>query len=175
MKMIIINGLLLLSLFGCSASTEKVVNVDKEPNVMSDAKIEKLHISNETKQVDDFKVSIDVDDNLVVSATITYIGGEPEKEIYHAGDIFWYRIYQQDGDFKYESAMTLPLLNTTLIQNEPHTIKFNWDKDLQLEEGLYEFEVIADFSLDSTNIVGSQLTIPVSKLQEVQESVLITQ
>lgn len=168
MKMIFINGLLLLSLFGCSASTEKVVDLDKEPSVMNDSNIEKLHISNESKQVDDFKVSIDVNDDLEVSATIMYTGDETEKEIYHASNIFWFKIFQQDGDFKYEPAMTQPLLTTTLIQNEPHTIKFNWDKDLQLEEGLYEFEVIADFSLDSNDIVGSKLTIPVSMLQEVQ-------
>lgn len=156
MKMIFIYTVILLSLFGCSKPNEKVDDLDKNTN------------TNESKQVDDFKVSIDVDENLNTVAAITYIGSEDEKDIYHGGNIFWFNIYKKDGDFIHESSMIQPLLTTTLNQNEPHTVTFNSNEDLDLEKGLYEFEVIADFSLDSNDVSGTKLKIPVSKLQEVK-------
>lgn len=161
-------GILLLSLFGCSTTDDDVVNLHKEPHhVMGDAKAEKLQVVSKVNQADDFNVSIHVDENLITTATITYVGNEAEKTIYHASNIFSFNIYQQDGGYKYEPAMFLPLKSTTLIQNQPHTITLNTKGDVNLEKGLYEFKVIANFSLNANDVVGTKRTIPVSKLQEV--------
>lgn len=168
MKRIFIYAILLLSLFGCSTSNEKVVDSDKEPSAMGDAKADELQASNDSKQVGDFEISIHVDENLNAIASITYIGDEAKKDIYHGGSIFGFNIFQQDGDFVYEGGMTQPLLTTTLLQNEPHTVTFNAKEFLNLEKGLYEFEAIAELSVDSNDVVGSQLIIPVSKFHSVQ-------
>lgn len=45
-------------------------------------------VTDESNQVDDFKVSMDVEDELDAYATITYVGEEAEKEIYHGGKYF---------------------------------------------------------------------------------------
>ena len=39
--------------------------------------------------MDDFKVSINVEKDLNVYATVTYIGEAAEKDIYHGGSIFF--------------------------------------------------------------------------------------
>lgn len=159
MKMIFMYSILLLSLFGCSTPNEKL-------DVKEDTLQEERTYLNESNQVGDFKVSIALNESLHPTASITYVGDQPEKTIYHGGNIFFFNIYQQDGHFKQESAMNMPLLSTTLIQNKPHTIQFN--EVGELEKGLYKFEAIASFSLNSDDVMGTKLEIPVSKLQQIQ-------
>lgn len=166
MKMILIYSILLLSLFGCSTPNEKVEDSNEKPDVKEVSKQEERTYLNESNQVGDFKVAIAVDKSLHPTASITYVGDEKEKTIYHGGNIFFFNVYQQDGDFKQESAMNQPLLATTLIQNEPHTIQFNELEEL--EKGVYEFEAIANFSLDSEDVMGTKLEIPVSKIQVIE-------
>lgn len=74
---IVVSIILIFGLFGC------VTNNNNEENVSGKPKI-----ANESKQVDDFKVSINVEKDLNVYATITYIGEADEKDIYHGGSIF---------------------------------------------------------------------------------------
>ncbi|MGE7843773.1 hypothetical protein ACQKNX_23695 [Lysinibacillus sp. NPDC093712] len=156
---IIISIMLIFGLNGCATTNSNEENLSVEPV-----------ITNDYKQVDDFKVSIHVEKDLNVYATITYIGDTEKKDIYHGGSIFFFNIYQQDGNFIYEGAMTQPLLTTTLIRNEPHREDFNWIEQFELKEGLYEFEAIADFSLDSEDIRGTNIKVPVSKIQEVKSN-----
>ena len=118
--------------------------------------------------MDDFKVSIHVEKDLNVYATITYIGEAAEKDIYHGGSIFFFNVYQQDGDFEHLGIMEQPLLTTTLIRNEPHKVLFKGIENLTLKTGTYEFEAIADFSLDSDDVLGTKIEIPVSKIVEVK-------
>ncbi len=125
-------------------------------------------VTDESNQVDDFKVSIHVEDELDAYATITYVGEEAEKDIYHGGSIFFFNNYQLDGDFKDIGAMHLPLLTTTLIQNEPHRVTFNNLDNITLKPGKYKFEAIAQFSLDSEDILGTEIEIPVSKMVVVE-------
>lgn len=125
-------------------------------------------VTDESNQVDDFKVSIHVEDELDAYATITYVGEEAEKEIYHGGSIFFFNIYQQGGNFKYLGAMEQPLLTTTLIQNEPHRVTFNSLDDITLKTGKYKFEAIAQFSLDSDDVLETEIEIPVSKMVVVE-------
>lgn len=116
------------------------------------------------QEQDDFKVSIEVDEAAKVAATITYVGPEAEKTIYHGGNIFFLTIKQLDGDFEQPGAMSLPLLSTTLKKDEPHTVIFD---DVALDKGLYEFEAIARISLDQEDIVGSEITIPVKVEKQI--------
>jgi hypothetical protein len=156
---IVIFSILVLGLFGCGTSNKNDENVSGEPK-----------ITNESKQVDDFKVSINVEDgekDLNVYATITYLGEEAEKDIYHGGSIFFFNVYQKDGDFEYLGGMEQPLLTTTLIRNEPHRVNFLEIENLKLKQGSYEFEAIADFSLDSDDVLGTKIEIPVSKIDEI--------
>lgn len=118
--------------------------------------------------MDDFRVTINVEKDLNVYATITYIGEEAEKDIYHGGSIFFFNVYQQDGDFEYLGSMVQPLLTTTLIQNEPHRVKLGGFKKGILKPGTYEFEAIANFSLDSDDLLGTEIEIPVSKIKEIE-------
>lgn len=156
---IIISSILIFGLYGCATTNNSEENLSAKPV-----------ITNDSKQVDDFKVSIHVEKDLNVYATITYIGDAEKKDIYHGGSIFFFNIYQQDGNFKYEGPMTQPLLTTTLIRNEPHREDFHQIEQLGLKAGLYEFEAIADFSLDSDDIVGTTIKVPVSKIQEVKSN-----
>ncbi|MCT8136730.1 hypothetical protein H1D32_02560 [Anaerobacillus sp. CMMVII] len=123
-----------------------------------------------TKLVDDFEVSINVDDrenDPIVYATITYLGEDAETDIYHGGSIFFFNIYQIDGDFEYMGAMDLPLITTSLKRNEPHNVQL-MDKSLKaLETGTYEFEAIADFSLDIDDMVNTRMKIEVSTIHEI--------
>ena len=151
-----ISAILILGLSGCAITN------DNKDHVRTD-----LVIKNGFNQVGDFKVSIHAEKDLDVYATITYIGDAEKKDIYHGGSIFFFNIDQQDGYFKYEGAMTEPLLTTTLIRNEPHRVDFQGIEQLGLEEGLYEFEAIANFSLDSEDMVGTKSEVPVSTIQEV--------
>ena len=64
--------------------------------------------------------------------------------------------------------MVLPLLTTTLFRNEPHIVKFKGIEKLKLKPGTYEFEAIADFSLDSDDVLGTNIEIPVSKIAEIK-------
>ena len=131
----------------------------------------KPQVNNGSKTVDDFKVSINVQQSQKVQkmyATITYMGDEPEIDIYHGGSIFFFNINQQDGDFEYEGAMNLPLLTTTLIRNKSHRVDFNGIEKFKLESGTYEFEAIANFSLDSNNIIESKMEIPVYCIAELE-------
>jgi hypothetical protein len=97
------------------------------------------------------------------------MGDKPKIDIYHGGSIFFFNINQQDGDFEYEGAMNLPLLTTTLIRNKSHRVDFNGIEKFKLESGTYEFEAIANFSLDSNNVIESQIEIPVSKIEEIKK------
>ncbi|MET3656229.1 hypothetical protein [Sporosarcina psychrophila] len=110
---IVVSIILIFGLFGC------VTNNNNEENVSGKPKI-----AIESKQVDDFKVSINVEKDLNVYATITYIGEAAEKDIYHGGSIFFFNVYQIDGDFEYFGVMNQPLLTTTLIRNEPRNSCF---------------------------------------------------
>lgn len=157
--MIVIFSVLLLGLCGCGTSNNNEENRSGEPQ-----------ITNESKQVDDFKVSINVENvekGLNVYATITYLGEEDEIDIYHGGSIFFFNIYQQDGDFDYLGSMEQPLLTTTLIRNEPHKVNFTEIETLKLKQGTYKFEAIADFSLSSDDVLGTKIEIPVSKIKEI--------
>ncbi|MFS0688993.1 hypothetical protein AB1K89_07105 [Sporosarcina sp. 179-K 8C2 HS] len=154
---IIVSIILIFGLFGC------VTNNNNEESVSGKSKI-----MNESKQVDDFRVSISVEKDLNVYATITYIGEAAEKDIYHGGSIFFFNVYQLDGDFEYFGAMDQPLLTTTLIRNEPHRVKFKGIEKIKLKTGTYEFEAIADFSLGSNDVLGTKIEIPVSKIKEVK-------
>ena len=154
---IVVSIILIFGLFGC------VTNNNNEENVSGKPKI-----ANESKQVDDFKVSINVEKDLNVYATITYIGEAAEKDIYHGGSIFFFNVYQLDGDFEYFGVMNQPLLTTTLIRNEPHRVKFKGIEKLELKTGTYEFEAIANISLDSDDVLGTKIEIPVSKIEEVK-------
>ncbi|MDW0114547.1 hypothetical protein QT711_15215 [Sporosarcina saromensis] len=150
---IVVSIIFIFGLFGCVKSNNNEENVSGEPK-----------ITNDSKQVDDFEVTINVEKDLNVYATITYIGEAAEKDIYHGGSIFFFNIYQQDGDFEYFGAMTQPLITTTLIQNEPHIVKFEGIEKLKLKTGTYEFEAIANFSLDSDDVLETKFEIPVSKI-----------
>ena len=161
-RLFIVKSVLLILVFGligCERNNNNKENIIGEPTT-----------NNESKQVDDFKVTINVENDekeLMVYATITYMGEEAEREIYHGGSIFMFNVYQQDGDFEYLGAMNLPLLTTTLIRNEPHRVSFEGIEKLKLKPGTFEFEAIADFSLDSNNVVESKIEIPVSKIVEI--------
>ncbi|WP_394189545.1 hypothetical protein [Paenisporosarcina quisquiliarum] len=157
-RLFIVQSLLLILVFGlmgCGTNNNKE-NVSNEPG-----------INNESNQVDDFKVTINVETgekDLNVYATIIYMGEEAQKDIYHGGSIFMFNVYQQDGDFEYLGAMNLPLLTTTLIRNEPHRVNFEGIEKLKLKPGTFEFEAIANFSLDSNNVIESKIEIPVYKI-----------
>jgi len=157
MRGIFIVVTLIFGLFGCVTNNNNVENVSGKPK-----------ITNESKQVEEFKVSINVEKDLNVFATITYIGEAAEKDIYHGGSIFFFNVYQLDGDFEYFGAMNQPLLTTTLIRNEPHRVKFKGIEKLELKTGTYEFEAIANISLDSDDVLGTKIEIPVSKIEEVK-------
>lgn len=149
--------ILIFGLSGCGKSNHGEENVNIEPK-----------ITNESKHVDDFKVTINVEKDLNVYATITYVGDVAKKDIYHGGSIFYFNVYQQDGDFEYLGGMDQPLLTTTLIRNEPHRIKLvGLEKD-KLKPGIYEFEAIANFSLDSDDLLGTKIEIPVSKIKKIE-------
>lgn len=148
---------LIFGLFGCGISINDDDKVSGEPK-----------FTIETMLVDDFKVSIYAEKELTIYATITYTGEEAEKDIYHGGSIFFFNIYQEDGDFEYLGGMDQPLLTTTLIRNEPHRVDFIGIERLNLKNGTYEFEAIADFSLDSDDVVGTNIEIPVSKMKEIE-------
>ena len=151
---------LVFGLFGCGTSNNNEENVSGEPR-----------ITYESKQVDDFKITINVENSekdLVVYTTITYMGEEAQKDIYHGGSIFFFNVYQQDDDFEYLGGMNQPLLTTTLIRNEPHRVNFEGIEKLKLKPGTFEFEAIAHFSLDSDDVLGTEIEIPVSGVQEVE-------
>lgn len=154
---IVVSIILIFGLFGCITNNNNEENVSGKPK-----------ITNESKQVDDFKVLINVEKDLNVYATITYIGEAAEKDIYHGGSIFFFNVYQQNGSFEYFGAMNQPLLTTTLIRNEPHRVKFKGIEKLELKTGTYEFEAIANISLDSDDVLGTKIEIPVSKIEEVK-------
>lgn len=156
---IVIFSILVLGLCGCGTRNNNEENVSGEPK-----------ITNQSKQVDDFKVSISVENgenDLNVYATITYLGKEAEKDIYHGGSIFFFNVYQQDGDFEYLGGMEQPLLKTTLVRDEPHRVKFIEIENLNLKQGNYKFEAIADFSSDSDDVLGTKIEIPVSIIEEI--------
>lgn len=154
--------IVVLALFGCGSSNTSEENGNGSGE-------QKIH--NESKQVDDFKVLINIensDKDLTVYATITYMGDEVEKNIYHGGSIFFFNVIQQNGEFEYFGGMEQPLLTTTLIRNEPHRVNFNGIEKLKLKPGTYELEAIANFSLDSDDVVGTKIEIPVSEIVEIE-------
>ena len=161
-RLIIVRSLLLIlvvGLMGCGTNNDDKENAGNEPKN-----------TNESKQMEDFEVTIYAENDeseLNVYATITYIGPEAEKNIYHGGSIFYFNIYQQDGDYEYLGAMNQPLLTTTLIQHEAHRVNFEEMKQLELQPGIYEFEAIANISLDSDNMMETALQIPVSTIKEI--------
>lgn len=126
------------------------------------------YIKTDSQHVDDFKVSINVEkseENLDIYATIIYTGEEAAIDIYHGGEIFFFNVYQQDGDFEFLGAMDDPQLITTLFQNVPHRVSFNVLEMPRLKPGTYEFEAIASFSLNSE--IASNIEIPVYKVEEI--------
>jgi len=151
---------LIFGLYGCVTSNNNGdENVNDKPKIIS-----------ESKTVADFKASINVQKSHKdpkIYATITYVGEEAEKEIYHGGSIFFFNIYQQDGDFEYMESLTLPLLTTTLIQNKPLKVDLKGIEKLKLESGTYKFEANANFSLDSDKVIESKIEIPVYKIVEI--------
>ncbi len=152
--------ILVFGLIGCGTGNNGEKNLSEKPK-----------INDESKQVNYFKVSINVEkskNDLDVYATITYIGEEAERYIYHGGSIFFFNVYQQDGDFEYIGNMDQPLLTTTLIRNEPHRVDFNGIEKVKLKPGTYKFEAIADFSLDSDNVLETKIEIPVFKIEEIE-------
>ena len=150
-------SILFLGLLGCDTN-----NLNE--NVSGEAK------AIDFKKVDDFEVSINVghrENNLNVYATITYVGKEASKDIYHGGSIFFFNVHQQDGSFEYLGGMDQPLLITKLSQGEPHIVDFNLLDMPKLNPGVYEFEAIAHFSLDD-DVIGTVVEIPVSKIAEIE-------
>ncbi|WP_404430931.1 hypothetical protein [Sutcliffiella horikoshii] len=146
--------ILVFGLFGC----------DSEDKVRGES-----YKKSDSQHVDDFNVSINVEDGdeaLNVFATITYTGKEAEIDIYHGGKIFYFNVYQQDGDFEFFGAMDDPQLKTTLFKNEPHKVTFNVLEMPGLNPGTYEFEAIASFSLNSET--PSNIEIPVYKVEEIE-------
>lgn len=117
-----------------------------------------------TEREEDFEVTMEViseANDLSVTASITYLGDEETIVIYHGGSIFYFNIYQQDGDFEYLGAMDAQLIWTELRQNEPHRVDIDYPILEELEPGTYEFEAEAVFSLDEEEIMDTQITIPV--------------
>jgi len=114
----------------------------------------------------EYKVTLKIekDKKLAVTAAIAYLGEKDKIDIYHGGSIFFFNIYQKDGNFEYIGMMTQPLLTTTLTRNEPHQVEFTGTVLDELEPGTYEFEAIADFSLDKEFIGDSHFNIPVSSI-----------
>lgn len=150
--------ILVFGLVGCGTDKSGEFNTIQEPKV-----------STESKQIEDFEVALKIeeDEGLAVTATITYLGEKDKIEIYHGGSIFFFNIYQKDGDFEHIGAMDLPLLMTTLTRKEPHKVEFT-DVDLdELEPGTYQFEGIANFSLDKQNMVDFNIEIPVFSIFKV--------
>jgi len=146
--------ILIFGLFGC----------DSEEKVRDES-----YKKSDSQHVDDFKVSINVENSeeaLNVYASITYTGEETEVDIYHGGEIFYFNVYQQDGDFEFFGAMDDPQLKTTLFKNEPHKVTFNVLEMPSLKQGIYEFEAIAAFSLNSET--SSNIMIPVYMLKEIE-------
>ncbi|WP_078551385.1 lipoprotein [Bacillus alkalicellulosilyticus] len=127
-----------------------------------------IHIE-ETNQVEEYITTIEliVDQHLEVNATLTYVGEKAEQMIYHGGEIFHYEIVQQDGDFEYTSPMNLPLLTTTLAQNEAHSVTFDDIKLRDLVPGTYEFSIIANFSLNDD--FSPNIKVPVSAILTIEE------
>lgn len=142
---------LIFALIGCGTDNGEL---NEEPNVFA-----------ESNQVDNFDVKLEIiekEQELTVAATITYVGEKDEIDIYHGGSIFYFNIYQKDGNFEYLGSMDAPLLTTTLTRNEPHKVDFTDSVLDELEPGTYEFEAIAVFSLNVENIVDSLINNPVS-------------
>lgn len=152
---VVVSIILVFGLFGCVQNNNSDKNINDK-------------VTNESKQVDDYKVSIHVEKDLNIYATITFIGEAAKKDIYHGGSIFFFNVYEQNGHLTYEGAMNQPLLTTTLIRNEPHRVNFQGIQQLELKPGTYEFEAIANFSLNSDDILGTKIEIPVSKLVEIK-------
>lgn len=153
----------LVLFFGLSGCATSNTNDNEKVN-------DKPKITNESKTVADFKVTINVQKSHKdpkVYATITYIGVEAEKDIYHGGSIFFFTIDQQDGDFEYVETMTLPLITTTLVKNKPLRVDFNGIKRIELLAGTYKFEAIANFALDSDKVTESKIEIPVYKIYKI--------
>lgn len=155
MKKVWLLMLLVVGLVGCGTSDQN-----------SGSNSEQIKTT-ESSQVNDFKVTLHLEENLEMYATITYSGEEAEVEINHGGSIFFFNIHQQDGSFEYESVMTEQLLTTNLVANEPYRVDFNQVKKLELNKGKYEFQAIADFSVSSNDGTVTPLKIPVSIVREI--------
>ncbi|PKR77611.1 hypothetical protein CEY16_06645 [Halalkalibacillus sediminis] len=152
--------MLAFGLFACGTDNSGQSNSNERPNDTED-----------TKQEGDFEVSINVEnenENPEVHATITYIGEKEQKNIYHGGSIFFFNIYQVNGDFEHIGGMNEPLLTTTLKKDEVHKVEFDHPSLDELETGEYEFEAIADFSLDKDNYIDNKREITVSKIVNIK-------
>lgn len=157
-KILYVFFLMIFILAGCGTSWNSAKNGTNGSN-----------ISSSELQVDDFVIGIHVEKQypLQVYATITYTGNDEEIDIYHGGSIFFFNIYNQNGDFEYEGAMEQPLLTTTLKQNQAHQV----DMDLShvnLKPGTYEFEAIAEFFLDQDDWAGTNYNIPVKVVVDIE-------
>lgn len=160
--MLIMFSIIILSLSACGTdnSGNKQLNIQEFKEEVD-----------EVNQEGDFEVSMNVekvDETLDVYATITYLGEEDKRIIYHGGSIFFFNIYQLDGDFEFLGGMDQPLLSTILKQNEKHRVEFNHPGLKELKPGIYEFEAIANISLDDENMRESTGEIPVSKIVELE-------
>jgi hypothetical protein len=119
----------------------------------------------EINRVDDFEVELQItekNEGRTITATITYSGEESEIDIYHGGSIFYFNIYEIDGDFEHMGSMDGPLLTTVLTRNEPHKVEMVDVALDELQSGSYEFEAVAIFSLDIEQIGDTLVEIPVS-------------
>ncbi|OEH84165.1 hypothetical protein BHU72_12215 [Desulfuribacillus stibiiarsenatis] len=155
---------LVFGIVGCGESN------DGQPKLIEDPKvIDNPEVVEESKQVGEFEVTIQVkkDKQLAVMATVTYVGDKNEIDIYHGGSIFFFNIYQKDGDFEYIGAMNQPLITTTLIRNEPHTVAYTGPELERLKPGTYEFEAVANFATNIENIIDSNFNVPVSTIVKI--------
>lgn len=169
--------ILSIGLIGCGTGNNVDGNLGEDPNITDETKQgdenldEMLQSTYESKQTDDFKVSIHVENvekDVQVYATITYVGEEDQIDIYHGGSIFFFNVHQIDGNFEHIGGMDQPLLTTTLAKGEAHEVEFTYPSIASLHPGTYEFEAIANISLDADNVVGTKMEIPVSVIVEIK-------
>ncbi|TFB22860.1 hypothetical protein E3U55_06375 [Filobacillus milosensis] len=152
-------SILIFGLYGCGTKGDGAATVSQ---VVEDEKA--------TAQEGEFEVSINVEqkgENLDVYATITYLGDQDQKTIYHGGSIFFFNVYQVGGDFEHIGGMEQPLLSTDLKKGEAHKVEFNHPGLTELKPGTYEFEAIADISIDDEKMVDTKLEVPVTTVVEI--------
>ena len=164
--------ILIFVLLGCTTNSDEESVSDKSVSKNGTKQIDDINtmkqFDNDTIQVGDFIVSLHAENESNVYATITYVGDEFEKTIFHGGSIFHFDIYQLNGELEYQSFMTLKSEETTLIRNEPLKEYLYGIKESELKEGIYKIEATANFYLNPENEVESRLVVPISKFHEIK-------